>query len=59
MSQNLTKSQKNALKKIPKGVHNESALISLGVSKSQLLSLASKSALLRKMESGNIVYQRQ
>ena len=59
MNGNLTKPQKKALNMIPRGIHSESDLVDKGVSKSQLISLSSKNALLRQVSGKEVKYLRQ
>jgi hypothetical protein len=59
MIKSLTKAQKSVFKQIPQGTHNENDLIGVQISKSQLLSLASKGVLVRKNVAGVITYYKQ
>tara|TARA_B100002003_G_C14112661_1_gene535159 strand:- start:1550 stop:1729 length:180 start_codon:yes stop_codon:yes gene_type:complete len=58
MNGNLTKPQKKALTMIPKGLHSEESLTKKGLSKIQLVSLASKAAITRQINNGKVMYAR-
>lgn len=58
MNGNLTKPQKKALSLVPKGLHSEESLTKKGLSKIQLVNLASKAAITRQISNGQVMYAR-